>query len=119
MLTAVPGLVSFADPPDSNDKHLPFFAREEEVAGQAAGDEHPPAAGLGAERGPAQGPARRASRTTGRDRSESLEQTTSQTDADDLLRWMTDHDRFTRRSLAAGRDDSSGTCWPCWPSSAS
>jgi len=28
MLCAVPGLVRFADPPDSNDKHMPFFGRE-------------------------------------------------------------------------------------------
>jgi hypothetical protein len=34
MLDAVPGLVRFADPPDSNDKHLPFFAREPEIAGK-------------------------------------------------------------------------------------
>ena len=34
MLVAVPGLVQFADRPDSNDKHIPFFGREAEVAGK-------------------------------------------------------------------------------------
>ena len=34
MLAAVPGLMRFADPPESNDKHLPLFARESEVAGK-------------------------------------------------------------------------------------
>ena len=32
MFAAVPGLILFADDPHSNDKHLPFFAREREVA---------------------------------------------------------------------------------------
>ena len=34
MLAAVPGLMRFADPPESNDKHLRLFARESEVAGK-------------------------------------------------------------------------------------
>ena len=34
MLAAVPGLMRFADPPESSDKHLPLFARESEVAGK-------------------------------------------------------------------------------------
>ena len=34
MLTGVAGLVQFADPPQSNDKHMPFFGREAEVAGK-------------------------------------------------------------------------------------
>jgi hypothetical protein len=34
MLTAIPGLATFADPPDSNDKHMPFFGREAEIAGK-------------------------------------------------------------------------------------
>ena len=34
MFAAVPGLILFADDPHSNDKHLPFFAREPEVAGK-------------------------------------------------------------------------------------
>ena len=34
MFAAVPGLVQFADPVDSNDKHMPFFGREPEVAGK-------------------------------------------------------------------------------------
>src|SRR5690242_15301969 len=33
MLRAVPGLVRLADPADSHDKHLPFWARGDEVAG--------------------------------------------------------------------------------------
>jgi hypothetical protein len=34
MLTGIPGLATFADPPDSNDKHMPFFGREDEIAGR-------------------------------------------------------------------------------------
>jgi hypothetical protein len=34
MLTGVAGLVQFADPLQSNDKHMPFFGREAEVAGK-------------------------------------------------------------------------------------
>ncbi len=34
MLTGVPGLATFADPPESNDKHMPFFGREAEIAGK-------------------------------------------------------------------------------------
>ena len=34
MLTGVAGLVQFADPLESNDKHMPFFGREAEVAGK-------------------------------------------------------------------------------------
>ena len=93
MLAAVPGLVRFADPPDSNDKHMPFFGREREVAGKLlvmnirrlpdwvlSGAWHSATHGVFPDYHP--GPL------------ESWEQLTSRTDADDLLRWMTDHGRF-------------------------
>jgi hypothetical protein len=94
MLTAIPGLVSFADPPDSNDKHLAFFAREAEVAGRLrvmnirrlpawalSGAQHSARHGVYPDYRPGL--------------LESAEQTASKTDADDLLRWMTDHDRLS------------------------
>jgi len=34
MLLSVPGLATVGDPADSNDKHLPFFAREREIEGK-------------------------------------------------------------------------------------
>jgi hypothetical protein len=93
MLAAVPGLVQFADPPDSNDKHLPFFAREAEVTGKLlvmnlrrlpawtlSGAHHKATHGVHPEHRPLP--------------LESHEQMSSRTDADDLLRWMTDHGRF-------------------------
>jgi hypothetical protein len=93
MLAAVPGLVRFADPPDSNDKHLPFFARESEVAGKLlvmnirrlpawilSGAHHKAAHGVHPEYRPLP--------------LETGDEMTSTTDADDLLRWMTDHGRF-------------------------
>jgi hypothetical protein len=93
MLLSVSGLAYFADPPESNDKHLPFFAREREIEGKllvmnirrlpawtlsaahhrAKHGVHPEYVSLGLE---------------------SAEEMTSKTDADDLLRWMTDHDRL-------------------------
>lgn len=93
MFAAVPGLVRFSDPLDSNDKHLPFFAREEQVAGKLlamnirrlpawtlSAAHHAASAGVYPEYRPLP--------------LESAEQMTSKTDADDLLRWMTDHGRF-------------------------
>jgi hypothetical protein len=93
MLAAVPGLVQFADPSDSNDKHLPFFAREKEVAGKLlvmgirrlpawalSGAHHKAAHGLHPDFVPLP--------------LDTAEAMTSRTDADDLLRWMTDHGRF-------------------------
>jgi hypothetical protein len=94
MLAAVPGLVSFADPPDSNDKHLPFFAREAELAGRIrvmnirrlpawamSGAQHQARHGVHPDYRPTPLP--------------SAEAITGKTDADDLLRWMTDHDRLS------------------------
>ena len=93
MFRAVPGLVQFADPVDSNDKHMPFFGRESEVAGKLlvmnirrlpewvlSGAGHTSRHGVFPDYRP--GPR------------ESWEQITSRTDPDDLLRWMTDHGRF-------------------------
>jgi hypothetical protein len=93
MLAAVPGLVQFADPLDSNDKHLPFFARETEVAGKLlcmnirrlpawalSGAHHKAEHGVHPDYRPQP--------------LESLDQISSRTDADDLIRWMTDHQRF-------------------------
>lgn len=93
MLLAVPGLVRFADPPDSNDKHLPFFAREQEIAGKLrvmnirrlpawvlSGAQHKAAHGVHPDYSPLP--------------LETAEEMSSKTDADDLLRWMTDHGRL-------------------------
>jgi hypothetical protein len=93
MLRSVRGLVRFADTPDSEDKHLPFFARESEIAGRLlvmnirrlpewalSGAHHKSAHGLHPEYRPLP--------------LESADEITSRTDADDLLRWMTDGGRF-------------------------
>lgn len=90
---AVPGLVTFADPLDSNDKHLPFFAREPEVSGKLlvmnlrrlpawmlSGAQHRARYGLHPEYRPLP--------------LEDPAAIVEKTDADDLLRWMTDHGRF-------------------------
>jgi hypothetical protein len=93
MLMSVPGLVRFADPVDSNDKHMPFFGREAEVSGKLlvmnirrlpawvlSGAQHKARHGLHPDYRPAP--------------LESLDEISSRTAADDLLRWMTDHGRF-------------------------
>jgi hypothetical protein len=93
MFAAVPGLVQFADPVDSNDKHLPFFAREPEVSSRLlvmnirrlpawtlSGAHHKAAHGVHPDYRPLP--------------LETLEEMSSKTDVDDLLRWMTDHGRF-------------------------
>ena len=93
MLTSVPGLVQFADPGDSNDKHMPFFGREADVAGKllAMNIRRLPAWALSG----AQHKARYGVHPSYRPGAlETLDQITSRTDADDLLRWMTDHGRF-------------------------
>jgi hypothetical protein len=101
MLNAVPGLVRFADPPDSNDKHLPFFAREREVQGKllAMNIRRLPAWALsGAQHKAAHGVHPKYEPLA----LESFDQISSRSDADDLLRWMTDHGRFeVRRWLRA------------------
>ncbi len=93
MFAAVPGLVQFADPSDSNDKHMPFFGREPEVAGKllVMNIRRLPAWSLSAAHHkalngvfpeyrplPMMSPAEQA----------------LSTDPDDLLRWMTDHGRL-------------------------
>jgi hypothetical protein len=93
MLLAVPGLVRFADPLDSNDKHIPFFGREAEVSDKllAMNIRRLPAWALSG----AQHKARHGVHPDHRPEPlESLEEISSRTDADDLLRWMTDHGRF-------------------------
>ena len=93
MLCAIPGLVRFADPLDSNDKHMPFFGREDELSGKllVMNIRRLPAWTLsGAHHRAAHGEypdyTRQPLRTP--------DEMTSSTDADDLLRWMTDHGRF-------------------------
>jgi hypothetical protein len=93
MFAAVPGLVRFADPPESNAKHDPFFARERDIAGRlrVMNIRRLPAWALSAahhrarhgvhpdyEPGPLQ----------------TSDEIAAQTDPDDLLRWMTDHGRL-------------------------
>jgi hypothetical protein len=103
MLGTVPGLVRFADPPDSNDKHLPFFAREAEIAGKLrvmnirrlpawslSAAHHRAAYGVHPDYRPAP--------------LETPDEIVSKTDPDDLLRWMTDHGRLdVQRWLRAER----------------
>jgi hypothetical protein len=94
MFHSVPGLVRFADPPDSNDKHLPFFAREAEIEGKLrvmnirrlpawilSGAHHRAAHGVHPDYQPLP--------------LETTDDMTSKTDPDDLLRWMTDHNRLS------------------------
>jgi hypothetical protein len=93
MFLAVPGLVQFADPLDSNDKHMPFFGREDEVAGKllAMNIRRLPAWALSG----AQHKSRHGVHPGYRPKPlENFEEISSRTDADDLLRWMTDHGRF-------------------------
>lgn len=93
MFEAVSGLVQFADPVDSNDKHMPFFGREREITGKLlvmnirrlpdwvlSGAQHKARHGVFPDYLP--------------EPLESWEEITGRTDADDLLRWMTDHGRF-------------------------
>lgn len=93
MLTAVPGLATFADPPDSNDKHLPFFAREAEVAGKllVMNIRRLPAWTLSAAHHRATHGVHPEYRPLAL---ETPDEMAEKTDADDLLRWMTDHGRF-------------------------
>jgi hypothetical protein len=89
----VPGLVQFADAVDSNDKHMPFFGREREMAGKllVMNIRRLPAWTLSAAH-------HRAAHGVHPDYRplplETPEEMTAKTDAEDLLRWMTDHGRF-------------------------
>jgi hypothetical protein len=93
MLAAVPGLVEFADPPESEEKHLPLFAEGREIAGKLivmnirrlpgwalSAAHHEARFGVYPDYRP--GPLQTA------------EQITSKSDADGLLRWMTDQGRI-------------------------
>jgi hypothetical protein len=93
MLLAVPGLVRSADPLNSNDKHMPFFGREADVNGKLlamnirrlpawalSGAQHKARHGVHPDYVP--------------EPLEDFDQIATRTDADDLLRWMTDHGRF-------------------------
>ena len=93
MLATVPGLVVTADPPESEDKHTPFFAREASVADKllvmnirrlpawtVSAAHHRARHGVYPEYRPLP--------------LETADEMTSKTDADDLLRWMTDHGRL-------------------------
>jgi hypothetical protein len=93
MFGAVPGLVEFADLADSDDKHLPFFAREAEIGGRLrvmnirrlpdwvlSAAQHRARHGLAPDYRPQ--PLAAAGEMT------------ETSDPDDLLRWMTDHDRL-------------------------
>ena len=93
MLCAIPGLVRFADPLDSNDKHMPFFGREDEIAGKLLV--------MNIRRLPAwviSGAHHRSKYGEFPDYTpqplQTPDQMTSSSDADNLLRWMTDHGRF-------------------------
>ncbi len=93
MLLAAPGLVQFSDPLDSNDKHLPFFAREAEVSGKllAMNIRRLPAWMLSA----AQHRARHGVHPEYRPLPlQSADELSRLTDPDDLLVWMTDHGRL-------------------------
>jgi hypothetical protein len=94
MLEAVPGLVTFADPLDSNDKHLPFFAREAEVSGKllAMNIRRLPAWMLSAAHHRARHGVHPEYRPVPLQTADEL---TRLTDPDDLLVWMTDHGRLT------------------------
>jgi hypothetical protein len=107
ILRDVPGLVTFADPLDSNDKHLPFFARAQEVSGKllAMNIRRLPAWMLSAAHHRARHGVHPEYRPLPLQTADEL---TALTDPDDLLRWMTDHGRFgvTRwlRAEALGED---------------
>lgn len=93
MLASVPGLIRFADPLDSNDKHAAFWEREAEVAGKElvmnirrlpawtlSAAHHKAAVGLHPDFRPLP--------------LDPVEEMVESTDPDDMLRWLTDADRF-------------------------
>jgi hypothetical protein len=94
MFAAVPGLVRFSDPLDSNDKHLGFWAREEDVAGKLlvmnirrlpawslSAGHHKAIVGVHPEFEPLP--------------LASAEEMADSTEADDMLRWLTGGEDFT------------------------
>ena len=89
----MPGLVTFADPLDSNDKHLPFFAREAEVRGKllVMNIRRLPAWMLSAAHHRARYGVHPEYRALPLQTADEL---TELTDPDDLLVWMTDHGRL-------------------------
>jgi hypothetical protein len=93
MLSAVPGLVHFADPASSHDKHMPFWARGDEMAGKllvmnirrlpewaVSLARHKARVGTHPDHSPEPMPA--------------PEALAESTEGDDTLRWMTDGGRF-------------------------
>src|SRR5215213_12041801 len=94
MLEAVPDLVEYADPTDSNDKHDAFWIREEQIAGKLlsmnirrlpswilSAAHHTAISGLWPDFEPQPMP--------------TAEEMVETTDPDDMLRWMTDGPRLT------------------------
>jgi len=93
MLAAVPGLVEFADPPESDEKHLPLFAEGREIAGKliVMNIRRLPGWALSA----AHHEARFGVHPDYLPRPlQTPDQITSKSDADGLLRWMTDQGRI-------------------------
>jgi hypothetical protein len=93
MLATVPGLVEFADPPESEEKHLPLFAEGREIAGKliVMNIRRLPGWALSAAHHEAQFgvyPDYRPGLL------ETPDEITSKSDADGLLRWMTDQGRI-------------------------
>jgi hypothetical protein len=93
MLASVPGLIRFSDPLDSNDKHAAFWEREAEVAGKQlvmnirrlpawtlSAAHHKSTVGVHPEFEPVP--------------LASVDEMVESTDPDDMLRWLTDGDRF-------------------------
>ena len=118
MLEAVPGLVEYADPTDSNDKHDAFWVREEQIAGKLltmnirrlpswvlSAAHHKAISGLWPDFEPLPMP--------------SVGEMVESTDPDDMLRWMTDGPAADVGSLAADRAPPGGRPGACSPRSAS
>jgi hypothetical protein len=93
MFHAVPGLVRSADPLDSNRKHRAFWESEDEVAGKlrVMNIRRLPAWALSAAQHKAGSGLHPDFRPLPLD---SAEQMIESTDPDDMLRWMTDGERF-------------------------
>lgn len=93
MFAAVPGLIQFADPLDSNDKHATFWERESEVAGKrlVMNIRRLPAWMLSAAHHKAVVGVHPEFRPTPL---APVDEMVESTDPDDMLRWLTDGDRF-------------------------